>query len=58
MIGKTRIDQYVYELFTGTEYVSSIWNSAGSLSWLVILAVNRFKNIFKRSKFSPLTLDT
>lgn len=38
--------------------MSSIWNSAGSSSRLVILVVNRFKNILRRFRFSPVTLET
>lgn len=43
---------------TGTWYVSSIWNCAGSLSFCGVLDDRRFKNIVRRSRFSPDTLDT
>lgn len=45
-------------LLTGTEYVSSIWNSAGSESRLTTRVVNKFKNILSKSKFCPVTFDT
>jgi len=42
---------------TGTEYVSSIWNSAGSSLLKVVREERRFKNIFSRSMFSPVTFE-
>ena len=42
----------------GTEYVSSIWNSAGLSSVFGDRELRRFINIFKRSRFSPVTFDT
>ena len=42
----------------GTEYESSIENSGGSSAPGVIRALNRFKNIFSKSKFKPETFDT
>lgn len=42
----------------GTEYESSIENSAGSSAPGVILALNKFINVLRRSRFRPLTLDT
>lgn len=42
----------------GTEYVSSIWNSAGNFSMPPIRVVSKFRNIFNRSKLSPVTFDT
>ena len=42
----------------GTEYESSIENSAGSSTPGVIRALNKFRNIFSRSRFRPDTLDT
>lgn len=42
----------------GTEYVSSIWNSAGKRSKPAIRVVSKFKNICNNSKLSPVTLDT
>ena len=35
----------------GTEKVSSIWNSAGASGFEGVVGVNRFKNIFNKSKF-------
>lgn len=45
-------------VLTGTENVSSIWNSAGSDTSHFIRVDNRFKNIFNKSRFSPVTFDT
>ena len=42
----------------GTEYVSSIWNSAGLSSVFGDRELRRFINIFNRSRFSPVTFDT
>lgn len=45
-------------LLTGTEKVSSIWNSAGSETSYLCRVDNRLRNILSRSRFSPVTLDT
>ena len=42
---------------TGTEYVSSIWNSAGSSLLKLVLEERRLRNIFSRSMFSPVTFE-
>ena len=43
---------------TGTEKVSSIWNSAGLEMSHLTRVDRRLRNIFSRSRFSPVTLDT
>ena len=45
-------------LLTGTEKVSSIWNSGGSDRLYGSLVDSKFINIFSRSRFSPVTLET
>ena len=49
---------YMLKLLTGTEKVSSIWNSGGSAIDNGIRVDSRFMNILSRCKFSPVTLDT
>ena len=44
-------------VLTGTEKVSSIWNSGGLLCCELSLVVSRFMNIFSKSRFSPVTLE-
>ena len=46
-----------YEL-TGTLKVESIWNSAGTVASTHTDVCSRFINIFTRSRFSPVTLET
>lgn len=43
--------------YTGTEYVSSIWNSAGSSLLKLVLDDRRLRNIFNKSMFSPVTFE-
>ncbi len=43
---------------TGTEKVSSIWNSAGSSASNETLVDSRLRNIFSSPRFSPVTFDT